>query len=347
MKIFVNARFLTQPISGVQRYGIECSRQIKRLAESVTFLSPSNIIHHEVAKELDVQVIGKNNGHLWEQNDLPKYLKKLSSPPLINLANTAPLRYHNNYITIHDLAFHLYPEWNSKIFAAWYNFMVPRIASRSKHIYTVSETIKEEIIRYYRIHPSKISVTYNGICSDMKCDFRALEKEKVILSVGTFNVRKNQQNLVRAFVNSDLKNEYKLVLVGDRNKIFSESGLDINIEGCTNILVLEHISTSELKEWYKRAALVVSLSRYEGFGIPLLEGLNYGCKILCSHIPVYKELYDGFATFCDPDNIESIVIALREVCDMALLFDQTGINRLLEQYNYESSARKIISAINI
>src|SRR5690348_16046794 len=121
MKIFVNARFLTQPLSGVQRYGIECSRQIKKLLPDVTFIAPHNVLHKDIAKELNVKVVGVNKGHLWEQVDLPFYLAKQKHPPLLNLANTGPLLYSNNFITIHDLAFYHRPEWNSKAFSTWYN----------------------------------------------------------------------------------------------------------------------------------------------------------------------------------------------------------------------------------
>src|SRR4051812_40519713 len=104
MKIVVNARFLTQPLSGVQRYGIECSRQIKKLYHEITFVCPQNVIHQDIAEELGVKIIGRREGHLWEQIDLPLYLAGMKYPPLLNLANTAPIRYRNNYVTIHDLA---------------------------------------------------------------------------------------------------------------------------------------------------------------------------------------------------------------------------------------------------
>src|SRR4051812_10015581 len=106
MKIFVNARFLTQPLSGVQRYGIECSLQIKKIRPATVFLTPPGAIHTEVAEQLGAQTIGTHSGHRWEQFDLVSYMRKQKGAPLVNLANTAPLFYSNNYITIHDLAFY-------------------------------------------------------------------------------------------------------------------------------------------------------------------------------------------------------------------------------------------------
>jgi len=347
MKIYVNARFLTQPITGVQRYGIECSRQIKKLHPEVTFLTPENILSKDIATELEVEIIGKNTGHRWEQTDLPRYLKKIGNPKLLNFANTAPLLYNNNYTTIHDLAFHFHPEWNSRLFATWYNFLIPKIAKKSKHIFTVSNTIKDEIITAYYIQPDKISVTFNGISKKLTeyINGNIPTKKKIILSVGTFSIRKNHQNVIKGFLQSNIKDEYKLALVGDRNKIFSESGIDNELLKNSNIDLLQHLTETELIELYCSSEIVVSLSKYEGFGIPLLEGLYAGCKLLCSDIPVYKELYTGFATFCQQDNIENISEAMNKIVSFDRNIEPLKMQKLFGVCNYKKAAETILEKV--
>lgn len=339
MKIFVNARFLTQPISGVQRYGIECSRKIKNLHQDVVFVAPKDILHTDIAKELNVIIIGRNTGHLWEQLDLPFYLARHKYPPLLNLANTGPIFYSNNYVTIHDLAFYHHPEWNSKKFSAWYNILMPRLAISSKHIFTVSNTIKEEIVKCYRIPASKISVAYNGISRTMLAAGRGegVKKERIILSVGTFNARKNHEMLVEGYLKSKLSETYKLVMVGDRNKIFKDGGLDEAKIKNTNINIIPTLKETELVDLYRRAEVVASTSLYEGFGIPLLEGLFCGCKIVCSDIPVYRELYNDSAVFCAPDDVNAIANALNIIADK-LPPSQQDIDNLLKLYSYKRSA---------
>jgi glycosyltransferase involved in cell wall biosynthesis len=347
MKIYINARFLTQPVSGVQRYGIECSRKIKKLYPESVFLAPDNIWNKAVADELEVLVVGKNKGHLWEQIDLPFFLRKLGSPPLFSPCNTAPLIYTNNFMTLHDLAFLHHPEWNSKWFSMWYNFLIPRVVARSKHVFTVSQTVKEEISKYYGVPRAGISVTYNGISEGMLCDGRPqpVEKEKVILAVGSFNIRKNHQSLINAFIASDIKNSYKLVLVGDRNKVFSETGIDERELEQNNIQVLKQLTDAELQNVYSTAEILVSLSAYEGFGIPILEGLYAGCKVVCSDIPVYRELYNDQAFFCAPYDLNSIKAAI-SLAARSPQPDPDGVNRLLKMYDYEKSARVIISMMS-
>jgi len=350
MKIFVNARFLTQAISGVQRYGIECSRQIKKLYQNVIFIAPHNILYKDLANELEVKITGFNKGHLWEQVDLPLFMAKQGHAPLINLANTAPLLYSNNYVTIHDLAFYHHPEWNSKAFSAWYNILIPRLAYGSRHIFTVSQTIKDEIIKCYDVPSSKISITYNGISQAMldAASEKKPAKEKIILSVGTFNRRKNHQHLIAAFLDSDIKDQYQLVIIGDKNKVFSESSINEQALLNSNIKIYPTLSEDELISMYQRAEVVVSLSLYEGFGIPLLEGLYNDCRIICSDIPVYQELYGNYAAFCDPNDLKSIVAILNanaQSSNTTMMHNNPG--GVFDLYNYKRSAETILENLHV
>ena len=346
MKIFVNARFLTQAISGVQRYGIECSRQIKKLHPEVTFVAPKNVLHKDIANELNVNIIGMNTGHLWEQADLPFYLAKKGYPPLINLANTAPVFYSNSYVTIHDLAFYHHPEWNTKKFSTWYNILIPRIAYSCKHIFTVSNTIRGEIMRCYNISPGKISVAYNGISQKMLSygPHSSGAKERIILSVGTFSIRKNHSALIKAFLNSKAHDVYTLVIVGDKNKVFRDNAIDETAISDNHIKIYDTLSEDELINMFRKAEIIASASLYEGFGIPVLEGLYNGCKALCSDIPVYRELYDGYAAFCNPRDDNSMVEAMDSIITQPV-GEGREINDLLKKCSYKNSAQIILDKV--
>src|SRR5687768_11068529 len=138
----VNARFLTQPITGVQRFAIEISKELKKANPQIKFIAPKEIIHHNLANELNAQLYGKMSGHFWEQLELPAYLKKQHSPLLINLANLAPVTYNNYIATIHDLSFLQFPKSYSRKFYYYYKFLIPKIAGRAKKIITVSENAR-------------------------------------------------------------------------------------------------------------------------------------------------------------------------------------------------------------
>jgi glycosyltransferase involved in cell wall biosynthesis len=345
-KMFVNARFLTQPVSGVQRYGIECSRQLKKINPEAAFLSPKNIIHKDIAAELNVTVTGNRSGQYWEQIELPSYLNKNGQLPLLSLANAAPLSYKNNFITIHDLAFHHYPEWNSGLFSKWYSFLIPRLAKRSRHIFTVSDTIRRELAGTYGLPDEKISVTGNGLSANiLSCDRKqCTDKQRIILAVGSFNTRKNHHRLIRAYLASNIRETYRLVIVGDKHKVFSESGIDESLIRNSNIDIRERLTDNELMALYCQAQIVVSISMYEGFGIPVLEGLYFGCKVLCSDIPVYRELYNGYVYFCDPYQAGDITSSLEQIA--ADHIKAKEILPLLYKYSYEGAAKVINDQIN-
>ena len=74
--IFINARFLTQPITGVQRFAIEICKELKKIGLPIQLLAPHDVIDRELSHYFEVKVIGKRTGHLWEQLELPLYLKK-------------------------------------------------------------------------------------------------------------------------------------------------------------------------------------------------------------------------------------------------------------------------------
>ena len=309
-------------------------------------MTPADILHHQIARDLGAEIVGKRTGHAWEQTDLPLYLHRTDRLPLLNLANTAPLLYKNNFITIHDLAFVHHPEWFNRSFAAWYNFLIPNLAKRAKHVFTVSNTVKQEIIAAYGLEPDQISVTYNGISptfgsasySESAC------KEKIILTVGSINPRKNHSALISAFLQSRLANEYRLIIAGDRSKSFAETDIPSAGTKTNQVQILEGITENELVSWYKKAEIVASVSHYEGFGIPPLEGIYFGCKIVCSDIPVYRELYGEVATFCNQNESRSIATALQQAADQRVL-NPGIVKTLLERYNYGRAAEIILKEV--
>jgi len=197
--IVVNARFLTQRVTGVQRFAIEISKILHKLNRQIVFVTPPGILDQDLAKELGAIVIGKNNGTIWEQVDLRNYLTLNQKPLLINFCNTGLLFYNRQIVTIHDMSYKVNPKWFSKKFYLWYNFLIPHIAKRSLKILTVSNSSKNDIIKYLKIRPEKISVIYNSYYLNTNNNFEKIVGDKYLLTVSSFDPRKNLNNLVKAF----------------------------------------------------------------------------------------------------------------------------------------------------
>jgi glycosyltransferase involved in cell wall biosynthesis len=306
--IIINSRFLTQKTTGVQRFAIEICKELKKSNLDIEFVAPKNIIDTNTANHLGVKKIGFLTGHLWEQITLQMYVYRKNAL-LISLCNTAPVFFKNQIVTIHDLSFRLFPEWNSKIFSFVYNKMIPVLAKKSKHILTVSNTSKNELVDELNVSKEKISVVYNAVSSVFLENEPLIVqsnnvKEDYVLTVSSFHPRKNLKRLIDAFLKISDK-ELKLYIVGNFDKNFAYEELNVNNQG-SRIKILTNINDHELKNYYKKAKLFVYPSLYEGFGIPIIEAMSCGIPVCVSNINVFIEVCGSNATYFDPYDIEDI-----------------------------------------
>lgn len=344
--ICVNARFLTQELTGVQRFAFELSKQLAQKKElDLVFVAPRNILHAELADELNVQIIGKASGHIWEQLELPRFLSKCNNPLLLCLANTAPLHYKNKVVTVHDLAFLHNPLWFSYKFRLFYNWLIPRIVHNAKHVITVSEFSKSEISQRLTVPPDKISVIYNAADSR----FAILNKQpeqtekQYILSVGSIDPRKNLKIVFEAHHHlHDLS--IPLKVAGGSSKIFND--LDIT-ENLQNVQFLGRVSDDELIQLYKEATVFVYPSLYEGFGLPPVEAMKSGVPVVTSDIPVLREVCQDAALYVDPMDSVAVSQAVRSLLTDEHLYNKMIVagHKVSATYKWETSAKKLISVL--
>ena len=342
--LIINARFLTQNITGVQRFAIEISKQINKLyGDDIQFVSPKNIIHKNLAKELNVKVIGNKTGHFWEQLDLPKYLKQNGSPLLLNLANTAPLFYKNKIVTVHDIAYERFPQTFDWKFRWFYKLLIPNIIKRSKHTITVSKFSKSEIIEFYGTNKDDISVIYNSV-SDIFKNVEDKKDDKYILAVSSLNYQKNFHSLIKAF-NLLENQDILLYLVGSINKNFANLELIKDIEMNPNIIFKGRVDDEELISIYSSALAFVYPSLYEGFGIPPLEAQSCGTPVICSNAASLPEVGGTDSVlYIDPYDVNDIKEKIE-----TLINDEAVQKELIEKgfenikrFSWEESAKKII-----
>ena len=306
-KIHINTRFLTQNVTGVQRFSFEIYKQLVKIRTDVVGIMPNqDIVEDYYLDECDrILKIGDTNGHRWEQFTLPSYLKKKKNPLLLGLGNLGPIRYENQIVTIHDLSF-LNGNWHSFAFRNAYKLVLPLLAKKSKHIFTVSEFSKNEIIKFWGTPEDKITVVYNApfsVDEKLIMDHQVMEgKKRYLLSVGSIDPRKNLKRLVKAFLDIDDK-DIKLFLIGKTNKNFAKdpelSSLIKDNE--RRIVFLGYVSDTELKEYYRNATAFVYPSLYEGFGLPPVEAMSLGCPVITSDCCSLPEVCGDAAVYCNPE----------------------------------------------
>lgn len=350
--LYVNARFLTQNITGVQRFAVNIALELKKANRNIVFLTPKNIIQKELAEKLDAQIVGISTGHAWEQLDLPLYLHKKSKPLLLNLTNTAPILYNNKVVTLHDIIFIKYPQSFSKKFLLWYNFFVPAVLSKAKHIITVSNFSKNDIVSHFNISKDYISVVYNAVDKvfiDEQKEVTEYQKGDYFLAVSSPNYHKNFERLIEAFIlfNASYDNRFKLKIIGSLSSAFKSDYGKLSCED-SSIEFLGRVTDLELKGLYSSAKAFLFPSLYEGFGIPPLEAQACGCIVLSSNAASLPEVLDNSAIFFDPLCVQDMKSAMNKLVSLSNderknIYIKALCN--LERYSWEKSANKIIQLL--
>ncbi len=344
--IVINARFLTQNISGVQRYAIEICRELKKMHLDIILVAPKNIIHEGLVNELGVTLYGKFTGHLWEQIELPLFLKSRGNPLLVNMANTAPIYFKNKITVVHDIAFERFPQSFSWKFRFFYRRFIPEIIATSISVVTVSEFSKFEILELYGAETNEIEVVCNAVSNIFKPSLVKID-EKYMLAVSSLNYQKNFHSLIKAFNCLSLSTPIKLFLVGAINKNFADHSLISDIEANPNIVFLGRVDDDELVALYSNAECFVYPSLYEGFGIPPLEAQACGCPCLVSNVASLPEVCADSVVYCNPYEISDIAQKLDFILsNKSIRNDLVGRGfKNIKRFSWKKSAQQMLQII--
>jgi len=302
MKYYINGRFLTQRITGVQRYAHEMTLALDQLLQErtsdqneYTILAPKNVIDTLPCKRIQFKVCGHLTGHLWEQIELPYYAK---AGYLLNFCNCAPLIKKDQAVTIHDAAIAAFPSAYSWKFRLWYRIMYTVLGKRLKTIFTVSKFSRNELNKHFGIPKGKIHVTYNGVehLKDIQPDDRILAKipKAYVLAVSSQNPTKNFKLVLDT---AEQLPDINFVIAGGSNaKVFNGKVK----KTLANVHYVGYVSDQELVSLYRHAKGFVYPSLYEGFGIPPLEAMYFGCPVIVSNSASLPEACGEAALYCNP-----------------------------------------------
>lgn len=350
MKIYINGRFLTQRITGVQRYALEMTKALDHLISDdktlqkheYIVIAPQNVLYDIELQNMSFVQRGVLKGHFWEQLELPVYSR---DGFLMNFCNCAPLLKRNQTVTIHDAAVSAVPHAFSLAFRTWYKLMFMWLGKSLKQILTVSEFSKKELHKYYGIPLNKIHVTYNGIdhIKKIKTDESVIIREglkdkKYILAVSSMNPSKNFSLILDV---ARLMPDVNFIIAGGSNaKVFKSAGLDVP----NNAKFIGYVSDEELMALYRHASVFVYPSLYEGFGIPPLEAMMCGCPVVVSDIEIFHEVYGNSVEYCDCKDVRlwrNVLTKLIETnCCLENMYCKYG-----EQFSWQKSVYILLKVI--
>lgn len=244
-------------------------------------------------------------------------------------------------VTIHDIIFIDFPQYFPLSYRIKNSLLFRRAANRADILLTVSNYSKEAITEHFGINNEKIYITPNAVLSleneqelpDIKKKYNI---EKYILSVSRIEPRKNHQLLLRAYVELELyRQDIKLVLVGAldlKNKEFNDFYKKLGDEIKSNILIMQ-VPYQELVSLYKNALLFVFPSFAEGFGIPPIEAITFGCETLCSDQTAMKEFDFMGDNFFSPYSLEELKKKI--ILHLNKKNTENQLLRINEKYNWE------------
>lgn len=342
----VNGRYLTQKATGVHRYAFEICNKLHEMGVDFHVAVP-NEIHPDYKFSFKVVKCGSLNTHLWEQISLPRYLKRIGSPLLISFTGCGPINYSNQIMTIHDVSHERYPEWFSKNYYRFYHYMMPRIGKKAHAVLTVSEFSKKEIVDTLGINAEKIHVVHSNVPFHNKPSKEEIlsftrnpEAERYILAVSSMDPRKNFIRLVEAFDKIKDKS-VKLYIIGMSFKAFNTPDLQKLIG--ENVHLPGYIPDEKLQTMYQNALLSVYPSLYEGFGLPPLESMTYGCPVINSDIPALREVSQDAALYVNPYNVEDITQKIEQLLVDEPLRKELQEKGLLQikKYSWDKSAKQV------
>lgn len=291
----------------------------------------------------------------WRSFSVSGQLKKNELDLFHGLSNELPDGIHKTHVpsvvTIHDLIFMRYPEFYKPIDRKIYYRKVKYACTAATRVIAISQQTKEDIIQYLNIDESKIDVVYQTIsplyfektnATDLGAKYEL--PEKFILSVGTLEQRKNQLSILKAIHILEL--DVPVVFVGNPTK-YSASLVKFITENKMEqkVKFLNNVPEEDLAGLYQLAELSVYLSKFEGFGLPVIESMACGCPVITSNVSCLPETAGDAAILCNPEDINEIgekIKMLLENKSIKKEIIQKGIERA-KLFHPEKYSRNLIS----
>ena len=350
MKILINGNFLNRNLTGIERFALEtCSRLDKIIKPEDEFFLLAAKNAKFIPDFKNIKIIQSEKRikafPLWDMITFKKALKKTGAYGL-NFSNTAPLGKYAGFSFIHDIYAKDCPKdfssFKDRLIRLYSCFSYRNIAKNADMVFTVSSFSRKRIMETYGTKEDKITVIPNGWehFKEIKSDedvfkrFPLLLKKDFFFTLGSLSKRKNLKWIC----------EYASKHPDD---FFAVSGKTISglvppeleaLKKLSNVLLLGYVSDGEVEALMEKCRAFVMPSYYEGFGIPPLEALSCGARIIVSNSTSLEEIYREYAGCINPDSADT---------DLNELLKEKKLSPapLLEKYTYSNAAKLLYESL--
>lgn len=341
MRIGIDTRLENE--SGVGRYIRNLLFNLNRLDSSNEYIQiKPNIKWHSIKEQLVMPFL------LGNKYDLVHF-------PYFNV----PIFYSGKYIiTVHDLIVNTYSTGRASTLHPllyWlkrlaYLFILKISIKRAEKIIAPSFSVKNQLIENYKLEPGKIPVIYEGVdnkLADAAGKIDVLNRYKIkpceyLLYVGNAYPHKNLEILLQAYDKIKQSN-LKLVLVGKYDYFYNRL-IEKNMN--KNIIFTDYVNDNELACLYSNALFLVQPSLMEGFSLPTIEAMARECPVICSDIPVHREVCLDAALYFESGNTQDLyekimkLLADKEIRSSLI---QIGIERV-KKFSWNTTALQTLEA---
>lgn len=373
MKIGIDIRNIGKQRTGSEVVVLELTKNILELDKKNEYLLLTDTDDETVLQNIrqDLNLNDKKNAQIISLKAGNKFIWAAWTMPIFFRTHKIDV-FHTEYILpffipssvkvvthIHDVSFKVYRQMILKKDLFFLDLLIPRSIRRSDKIIAVSRFTEDEILRFYPAAKNKIEVVFNSInliISESTEEARKLIREKYglpekfILYIGTLQPRKNIPVLIDAY--AKIKNKIpgvKLVLAGDRKAHnFDEkieealiknnlSNEDVNFPG--------FIDTKDKAIVCEMAQVFVFPSKYEGFGIPILEAMSVGTPVIASDIAPHREIAGEAVLFFKPVSIGTLATQLEDIIKDDVLRNKLAIKgkEQARKFSWRLSAEKMVA----
>ncbi len=354
LKFFINGRFLSQKLTGVQRYAAEIVKAIDaQLASEQApaslrnadwqLLTPADASEELQLERIEVRTVGRLRGHAWDQIELAR---AAAGGRLISLANAGPVFHRDHIVVIHDAQVFRRPDFFSWRYLAVHRTM-GRLLARHASIATVSAFSRKELAEVLSLPADGIPVFPNsaehfaktkpdpGIIARL-----GLQPQKFFLYVGSRTKNKNLSVAIRAIQLLDRPDVPLVIVGGDNSKVFQDN----SAEGAAGLLLAGRLTDSEIAALYAQASAFVFPSLYEGFGVPPLEAMLFGCPVIASTADAVVETCGDAAAYFSASDAEALKQLMLQRLAAGAISDQERIRQQdrVAFYSWKKSAKALL-----
>ncbi|OGM20571.1 hypothetical protein A2714_04495 [Candidatus Woesebacteria bacterium RIFCSPHIGHO2_01_FULL_38_9] len=366
MKILIDARMYGLENSGIGRYIINLIENLKEIDHQNNYVV---LLKKDYFDQLNFPNNWKKvqaDIHYYsfeEQIQLPKLLND-EKPDLVHFPHiNVPIFYRGNFVvTAHDMTMHsqgteatTLPRYKYLFKRVPYKLVFRNAIINSKVILTPSRTVKDEIVEYFKIDPTKVVMTYEGSSRVLKSgednvlsNF-GLKTGEYFFYVGNAYPHKNLDLVINAIKGINKEGDSKVIfaIAGSKNVFIERLQTLIDKEKAQGyVKILGYVPDENLQTFYKNSIAFVYPSLSEGFGLQGLEAMAFGALVLASEIPVFREIYKDNVLYFDPKSVESLIKVMKTVMKMSIEEKKAIVinaKAFIKRYSWKKMARETLN----